>query len=100
MLPYCAFPIGKVLRQVSRRNVVKWQPDSFQEMNNSARNPGEGRCRIFMKFPAIPIYSCGIRSRNRSRSATSPQYLYAQNLVSDYATYRDLTQTQSLEARR
>jgi hypothetical protein len=40
MLPFCASPFGKILRQVSRRNVVKWQPGSFQEMNNSARNPG------------------------------------------------------------
>jgi hypothetical protein len=59
MLPYCASPIGKILRQVSRRNVVKWQPDSFQEMNNSARNPGESRCRIFMKFPAFPPTHAG-----------------------------------------
>jgi hypothetical protein len=45
MLPFCASPIGPVLRQVSRRNVVKWEPGSFQEINNSARNPGEAPCR-------------------------------------------------------
>ena len=38
MPPFCASPFGKVLRQVSRRSVVKWQPGSFQEMNNSDRN--------------------------------------------------------------
>ena len=61
MLPFCASPIGKVLRQVSRRNVVKWQPDSFQEMNNSARTPAKPPAAqtIFGRGETLLIRSSG-----------------------------------------
>jgi len=62
MLPFRAFLILKVLRQVSRRYVVKWQPGSFQEMNNSARNPSRAES-LLLKRKSLTVSDLGSESR-------------------------------------